>query len=81
MEPAAATRTEVTVKLSLTPEEERMLVARATEKGQDVARLSAHPSRGGPEAATGLESRSWPPIPRGLPPQRHDRRRTFCAHR
>lgn len=37
MEPTAATRTEVTVKLSLTPEEERMLVARATEKGQDVA--------------------------------------------
>ena len=37
MEPAAATRTEMTVKLSLTPEEERMLVARATEKGQDVA--------------------------------------------
>ena len=37
MEPTAATRTEMTVKLSLTPEEERMLVARATEKGQDVA--------------------------------------------
>lgn len=37
MEPTAATRTEVTVKLSLTPAEERMLVARATEKGQDVA--------------------------------------------
>ena len=36
MEPTAATRTEVTVKLSLTPEEERMLVARAAEKGQDV---------------------------------------------
>ena len=37
MEPAAATRTEVTVKLSLTPEEKRTLLARATEKGQDVA--------------------------------------------
>ena len=37
MEPTAATRTEMTVKLSLTPEEERMLVARATEKGQEVA--------------------------------------------
>jgi len=37
MEPAAATRTEVTVKLSLTPEEEQMLLARATEKEQDVA--------------------------------------------
>ena len=36
MESTAVTRTEVTVKLSLTPEEERMLVARATEKGQDV---------------------------------------------
>ena len=37
MEPTAAERTEVTVKLSLTPEEERKLIARATEKGQDVA--------------------------------------------
>ncbi len=37
MEPAAATRTEVTVKLSLTRDEERLLLARATEKGQDVA--------------------------------------------
>ncbi len=37
MEPTAATRTEMTVKLSLTSEEERMLVARAAEKGQDVA--------------------------------------------
>jgi hypothetical protein len=30
-------RSEVTVKLSLTPEEERRLFTRATEKGQDVA--------------------------------------------
>ena len=37
MEPAAAARSEVTVKLSLTPEEERRLFARATKKGQDVA--------------------------------------------
>lgn len=37
MEPAAATRTEVTVKLSLTPEEEQMLLWCVTEKGQDVA--------------------------------------------
>ena len=36
MEPTAAASTEVTVKLSLTPEEERRLFACAMEKGQDV---------------------------------------------
>ena len=45
MEPTAATRTDVTVTLSLTPEEDRMLVARATEKGQDVANYLASSSR------------------------------------
>lgn len=37
MESTAGTKTELTVKLSLTPEEEQRLFARATEKGQDVA--------------------------------------------
>ena len=36
MQPTAATRTDVTVKLSLTAEEEQMLVARATEMGLDL---------------------------------------------
>ena len=34
MEPAAATRTEVTVKLSLTPEEEQMLLAEPRKRSR-----------------------------------------------
>jgi hypothetical protein len=37
MDSSAAARTELTVTLSLTPEEEQRLFARATQKGQDVA--------------------------------------------
>ena len=80
MEPAAATRTEVTVKLSLTPEEEQMLLRGATEKGQDVAGYLHSLVEEDLRRPPGVEPDPCP-HPRGISSKRHDRRRTFCAHR
>ena len=69
----------MTVKLSLTPEEERMLLCGATEKGQDVAdylhTLVEEDLKRPPALSEFLA-----PIPRGISSKRHDRRRALCAH-